>query len=41
MIDFCNKYRIYGGYGTAMFAPGVREAMYEFSRVAKCGRAEE
>ena len=40
-IDFFNKYRIYGGYGTAMFAPGVREAMYEFSRVAKCGRAEE
>ena len=39
-VDFFNPYRIYGGYGSAMFAPGVRESLYEFSRIAKCGSAE-
>ena len=40
-IGFFNKYRVYGGYASnAMFAPKVRESLYEFSRIAKCGKAE-
>ena len=40
-IDFFNNYRVYGGFSSsAMFAPKVRESLYEFSRIAKCGTAE-
>ena len=36
-----NGYRVYGGHSAnAMFAPKLREYLYEFSRIAKCGAAE-
>ena len=37
-VDTFNCYRTYGG--RALRVPGAREAIYEFSRVAKCGRVD-
>ncbi|MBR6323328.1 MAG: methyltransferase [Lachnospiraceae bacterium] len=40
-IDTFNNYRIYGGFSSAAMAvPNIREYLYEFSRIAKCGSAE-
>ncbi len=36
-IDTFNSYRTYGG--RARGVPGAREILYEYSRIAKCGRA--
>ena len=40
-VEKFKDYRIYcGAASDAMFAPKVKESLYEFSRIAKCGTAE-
>ncbi len=40
-VEFFNKYRVYGGYASSpKHNAKIREYMYEFSRIAKCGEAK-